>query len=487
MLASLSHGRGEEFKRRRGRWRLAALGGACRCRGALRHGLAPLARKTVPSGPLMAGPLIDRDAARWYEELLSEIQGIPAVDTHEHLPEESERVKMDLDFFSLFDHYCTTDMLTAGCSQEDLAFFRDRTVPLKPRWERFAPVFSVIRTTGYGQSVLITIREVLGFPDLSDDTYREVSEALAKANVPGHYDEILRAKCNLVACIQSGRLGERGPDYFFHCAPASETLALATPAGLTTASRKFDLAIETIKDIRECVARMVGRWRSLPEVVGIKCGSAYERSLEFSHVSDREAERMLSALLRSGEKGLPAGDRVILEDFLMRELVARATERGLPMVFHTGLQTGIGGRIRNADPLLLQGLFEDFPAARFDLLHGGMPWVRECAVLAKYFPGVRLNMAWMHIIDPAQAASALAEWLDMVPNTKIFGFGGDYQIVENVYGHLALARRTIARVLAEKVACRSYSLSEARMVARRLMLDNPREFYLGGKGRAAEP
>jgi hypothetical protein len=37
------------------------------------------------------------------------------------------------------------------------------------------------------------------------------------------------------------------------------------------------------------------------------------------------------------------------------------------------------------------------------------------------------------------ARTALDEWLDMVPSSKIFGFGGDYAIVEKVYGHVVLA------------------------------------------------
>jgi predicted TIM-barrel fold metal-dependent hydrolase len=124
-----------------------------------------------------------------------------------------------------------------------------------------------------------------------------------------------------------------------------------------------------------------------------------------------------------------------------------------------------------------QPLIEAFPAARFDLYHGGMPWVREIAVLAKHFPGVHLNMAWMHIINPVQSRAALSEWLEMVPNTKIFGFGGDYAVVEKVYSHLAMARENIARVMAKKVRDGVLNRAEAGTLARQLMFDNPNNFY----------
>ncbi|MBS3764491.1 MAG: amidohydrolase family protein, partial [Planctomycetes bacterium] len=166
-----------------------------------------------------------------------------------------------------------------------------------------------------------------------------------------------------------------------------------------------------------------------------------------------------------------------LQDYLVFQMVGRASEIDLPIVIHTGLQAGNYNRIRNADPLHLQTLIEEFPATKFDLFHGGMPWVREIAVLAKYFPGVHLNMAWMHIIGPEQACSALSEWLDMVPNTKIFGFGGDYGIVEKVYGHITIARRNIARVLAGKIRLSGWSREEASRVGRLLLHDNPNRFY----------
>ena len=108
--------------------------------------------------------------------------------------------------------------------------------------------------------------------------------------------------------------------------------------------------------------------------------------------------------------------------------------------------------------------------------------MRETGVLARHFPGVHLNMAWMHIISPAQARSALSEWLDSVAHTKIFGFGGDVNNCELVYGHLELARLNIARVLAEKVAEGTMGEQEARLVARAMMFENPNRFYnLGQK------
>jgi hypothetical protein len=120
---------------------------------------------------------------------------------------------------------------------------------------------------------------------------------------------------------------------------------------------------------------------------------------------------------------------------------------------------------------------KDYPQARFDLFHGSFPYVSDMTVLGKYFPNVSLNMCWMHIMGPEVSRRALGEWLDAVPATKIFAFGGDYTVVEKVYGHLELARADVAQVLAGKVEAGRMSEADALKVARLVFRENPRRWY----------
>jgi predicted TIM-barrel fold metal-dependent hydrolase len=413
------------------------------------------------------------------QSIFEELCSIPTIDAHEHLPPEESRLKEPRDFYSLFQHYCEADLIACGAAKADMEAFADRTLPLAERWGRFSPFLSKIRTGSYARSALIVVRDLLGLPDLTDDTYETVTSRLQEINKPGLYDHILRDQCNIVACIQCWWLGSGPyPDSFYHLASGADVVDLATRQALDVLSARCDHSIHSLSDLLACMTEMVERWRANPKVVGVKSVHAYWRSLAFQRVTAHEAELVFGRILTHEGHALSAHELIPLQDFLMFELMARTEAVHLPMVFHTGLQAGNANRIANANPLLLQPLLEEFPQSRIDLFHGGMPWVREIAVLAKYFPGVHLNMAWMHIISPAQARSALSEWLDMVPNNKIFGFGGDYAIVEKVYGHLKLARQNIAAVLAEKVETGAMSRSEASLVVRRLMFDNPRDFYL---------
>ncbi len=98
-------------------------------------------------------------------------------------------------------------------------------------------------------------------------------------------------------------------------------------------------------------------------------------------------------------------------------------------------------------------------------------------MLAKYFPNVTVDMAWMHAISPEISIRALRDWVDLVPRNKVLGFGGDYQVVEKVYGHLLLARENIAGALAGKVEQGAMSHREASAWVRALLWENPRAVY----------
>jgi predicted TIM-barrel fold metal-dependent hydrolase len=409
-------------------------------------------------------------------ELLEELREIPTIDAHEHLMPEEEHIRRPVDFYALFEHYCVGDLVAAGAGEQEMTEFADRSIPEAERWARFRPYFDQIRTGAYARAALWVVRDILGLPELSDATYAEVGRKLRDINAPGLYDRILRRRCNLVACIQCVGLEHLGPAYFFHLAPSAALIDVAGPADIERLSRILGRDVLALRDVLECMDRTVEEWRADPRVVGIKFAQAYGRSLEFRRTEEGDAEAALRRITADGRSASPS-DIVVLQDFLAFALTDRAGRVDLPVVIHTGLQAGNYNRVTNANPLLLQELIAANPRTRFDLFHGGTPWVREIAVLAKYFPHVFLNMAWMHVISPTQARAALAEWLDMVPNSKIFGFGGDYSIVEKVYGHLKIARENIALVLSAKVREGAWSRADASMVARRLMHDNPVEFY----------
>ena len=98
-------------------------------------------------------------------------------------------------------------------------------------------------------------------------------------------------------------------------------------------------------------------------------------------------------------------------------------------------------------------------------------------MMAKHYHNLYLDMGWVHAISAELAARAIRLYVDLLPRNKVCGFGGDYQVVEKVFGHLTLARENIAHALAQKVGEGALTNADAEAWAKALLYDNPIEVY----------
>ena len=57
-----------------------------------------------------------------FTDILEELERTPTIDTHEHLPPEPLCLTRRRDFFGLFKNYCRGELISAGASDEDMAF-----------------------------------------------------------------------------------------------------------------------------------------------------------------------------------------------------------------------------------------------------------------------------------------------------------------------------------------------------------------------------
>jgi hypothetical protein len=90
---------------------------------------------------------------------------------------------------------------------------------------------------------------------------------------------------------------------------------------------------------------------------------------------------------------------------------------------------------------------------------------------------VTIDFCFNWVCSAAASRRTLADLLDAVPAGKIHGFGGDYIFAEGVYGHAVIARREIARVLAEKVEEGRFGEDQAVGIGRMLLRDNALENF----------
>ncbi|MBN2334318.1 amidohydrolase family protein [Candidatus Bathyarchaeota archaeon] len=425
-----------------------------------------------------------------YDEIKRHVDSIRIIDTHEHLPPESDRVGRDVDALSeLFLHYTSSDLVSAGMIEEDILTIRDTSIPLKTRWSLFEPWWEKIRNTGYSRCVETAARGLYGVDGIGSGTYVELSKRMKERNRKGLYRWALKERAGIDISVLDSLTGSFDVDteFFAPVLRVGEFANVRDRQELETYTRQHGGLVHSFGDyvslVRHRFTQLEGK------IVGIKIALAYRRQLFFEKRSFSEAEEAFNELYKTRSfyrvvldparnhcRTVPEnpGFEALkpMQDYLVHVALGEAERRGLPIQIHTGLHEGNENIVSNSNPEHLVNLFMEYSDARFDIFHGGWPYSRQLGALAKNFPNVYVDMSWMHIISPAAARRALSEWLDEVPASKILGFGGDYLAVEGVYGHSVIARENVARVLAQKVDDGDYSLEQAEKYAAWILREN---------------
>lgn len=414
-----------------------------------------------------------------YARLHDEIAKIRAIDTHEHLSLPHQLAEMGkIDFGRLFSHYASSDLVSAGMPSQEMEEVRELT-PLsgwsvEQKWRAVKPWYERTWNTAYCECIRIAIRDLYGVEDLRDDTVEMLSEKMnAVPRDTWTRDVFDRAGID-IALEQNLSDGpvyslKPYPDLFVY--DMYDAFSRLDIRGL---SEDSGMDVSSLDDYLRMIDWYFDQYAR--EASAFKVSRAYDRPIFFDDVPVSEAERVFGILLRSNVR--PSGrDIRILEDFIIHYCIRKAMEYGLPVKFHTGLQEGNANDITNSRAALLVNLFIKYPKVKFDIYHISWPYTEELIDICKNFPNVYIDFAWAWIMNPPACRRYLADMLETVPMTKIHGFGGDFIFVEGTYGHAAIARREIARVLAEKVEEGRFTEEYALHVARRILRENALETF----------
>ena len=220
--------------------------------------------------------------------------------------------------------------------------------------------------------------------------------------------------------------------------------------------------------------------------MALKSVLAYTRPILFERTTRAVAEAEFNEFLNSLHRDQMIDQIPIMktntQNYIMHRILELANERQLVFQFHTGFQEGNGNYISCTDPALLTNLFIQYPDIRFDIFHIGYPFQQTLSALAKNFVNVYIDMCWAHIISPQASIDALVEWLEAIPYNKICGFGGDYIVVDAVYGHQQIARENISKALSIKVSQGLFDVGKAKEIAECILYKNPKTLFRLGEG-----
>lgn len=420
------------------------------------------------------------------ERLYNEIRKMPVIDTHEHLVwDEEVRCAEQSDVLSEYLlHYMRSDILSAGMKQEDLSFVVDSGKNITDRWKTVEPFWELCRYTGYGRALDITVQGIYGIDGVSGRTIQPLNEAFLAHKKPGHFAWVLRELCGIETCvidIWTFHIENKIPMFKPAWQPQNFIMP-SEPFGrdiMAHIREKHGLEVRCLDDWMEALEREMTLLLRRYEAGTIKTSIAYHRPLRFEKTGYVKAKALFEEALCLWERKRIKNDALLefpreLQDFMMHHVMKLAAQRHLTVQFHTGLFEGTGNIISNGNPELLSNLFIEYPEVDFDLFHIGYPYQSVACALAKMFPNVFIDMCWAHIISPSASAGALRDFLDAVPYNKISAFGGDYMFVDGIYGHLEIARRNVASVLAEKIGQGVFSEVKALEIAKALFYDNPK-------------
>jgi hypothetical protein len=344
-----------------------------------------------------------------------------------------------------------------------------------------------IRNTGYAQAVNITCEELFGMP-FEEETWPVISKKLqdliADRSPAELYDEWIKEKCNIRWVIEDNVgfgnqvMPDQFPDYYrftFRWDP------LFTPAGpglFQNIEKRADCSVTKLNDAVDGVNKVIDECAGSGKLAAFKIGMAYERSLQVSDPSVKDAETVFERIHKGKE--ITESERLLLGDYFFHRIMERADADDRPVQLHTGFLAGNWRFPEHARAALLVDIFQKYKKVRFDVFHGSFPYTAELGTLAKTFPNIWPDLCWVWAMSPAHAEQALYEWLDEIPYTRIFAFGGDTFFPPCTIGYTLQARTGIARVLERKTADKVFSESFAKEVAGAIMLENGETFYIKG-------
>lgn len=436
-----------------------------------------------------------------FEKLEREINKIKIVDTHEHLQKEKNRIKSKIDPFKTFlSQYISSDLISSGMSYKELSAIMDDNVPLEERWEKLSPYWDDVQNTAYAKSIRIAIRDLYSIDRIEEKTIKELARKMNQRNKKGLYKWVLKDKAGIEIALQDTILKIRGHD-FWNVVPIEKTIdvdrSLFAPVhrfhdfilitertDLDFLSKRLGYPIHSLEDLLKAFRIEFERLAS--KIYAVKVWIAYRRSIFFDKTTYADAEKVFNEILRQRSfKRIDVGDMRLtvpegiafeeakpLQDFMVHEMIRLSIKHRLPIQIHTGFHEGNENIVENSNPMKLVNLFLEYKEAKFDIFHGGYPFLDETAALVKNFPNVYVDFCWLHLLAPSLARRVLYEWLDSLPSNKILGFGGDYVFVEGSYGHSIIARQNIASVLKSKLEEGSMNFEETKDMAKKLLRDN---------------
>ncbi|MCL2662107.1 MAG: amidohydrolase family protein [Oscillospiraceae bacterium] len=413
----------------------------------------------------------------FYEQLMEYANNMHIIDTHEHLNPHKNYIGDEPDVIrDYFSHYITSDLQSAGMSTLEIDKIYDTGAGLIERFSLLEPWLDQVKNTSYFRSLEISAEKIHDVNEISRNTIEELNERFKKVASKDDYGRyIMKDLCNIEVSINDNWADDMRASTTELFVPAWQPVAFLNYNDNEAVANMRDPQLEiekmTLKEYCEYYRQYFLKQKS-DGAKALKFPVAYWRSLYFEDVCYDEAVKIFDKTKKTSDF-FPKK----LQDYIMHFILQTAMDNEMAVQIHTGIQEGMGHNLEDSNPMLLGNLFKKYPKLVFDLFHTGYPYERELTVLVKYHANVYVDFCWSHLISPFAAKNAFYEMLDVIPYTKIFGFGGDYVFFDGVVGHLTLAKQNVCTVLSQKVTNKECGIELAKNVLQAVFYDNAKRVF----------
>jgi predicted TIM-barrel fold metal-dependent hydrolase len=407
-------------------------------------------------------------------ELEHHIQTTPLMDTHEHLNKEPLYVAQGPDILqSLFDHYVTHDLISAGATREAVTALTDASNPdLRARFQGVRAAWEASQFTGYGEGVRWIGQNLFGMGEINADEIEKAAPLAKQMHQPGERLRLL----NEVANLDHVQIDDfefvtkpdaSGPDFFLY-----DLSWLGWTVGNIYAEevqREVDVEIKDLASLQAAFEAIFAKYG--PVAIAVKTQHAYQRTLRWLPRQDADAERVLMKTLKG--EAMTEGEKLCLGDWALGRGAALAAQYNLPVKIHCGYYAG--NNAMHTDYIRagqLDGLLRAYPQTKFVLMHTSYPYSGEMVALVKHFANTYADMCWAWSIDPFSSENFLRQMIHAVPANKLFVFGGDSFWPHASVAYAWQARRGLTRALQAEVNAHFITETQAMQLAKRFMRTN---------------
>jgi len=421
-------------------------------------------------------------ASELADRLEKELQQIPLIDTHCHVPAPSAIEK------KLADRNFRYDVVWSLSSSTYVAEFLGGK-----DWQEISDRLAVNAHHAYYRPFVIAFRDLYGMgpnDELDEQWAAKVSARMDTSHrQPGWYRQVLeRANIRQIIWLQNEPLSKTQMELKLLQPMWNIDWQLVYVAGtkrkakknnhdyaLTKIEQQFQVQLKTLAQMEKLIDDQIEHFFAKGGI-GLKSTSAYFRPLDFDTEVDRDEAAEVYDKIR-GNRPIDMREQKLLEDYLMIRVLDVVARLKRPIQFHTGNQQS-WNLVANSSPLGLNTLLQTgrWADAKFSILHGGYPFVEEAITMTRYYDNAYLDLAWMPLFSPSATKRALADALDMLPGNQLM-IGSDAANLEELYGTAKITRRIIAEVLAEKIESGFWTEKIALQAARRVMYQNAADLY----------